>query len=113
MHLLGHEIQVTLTPPRGKARTLLKIRDWDYHWQETYVLRQPLAIKAGTRLDVDADYDNSERNGHNPNNPPRLVLFGPQLTDEMCLVSLGLATDKPGRIRAKLQPPQLRGAASH
>ncbi|HZT80048.1 MAG TPA: redoxin domain-containing protein [Gemmataceae bacterium] len=98
MHLLGKEIKVTLRPPEGDARTLLAIKDWDYNWQETYFLKEPLKLKAGSKLEVEAFYDNSAKNPNNPNNPPKVVLFGEQTTNEMCFVFLGATSDKPGRI---------------
>jgi len=81
MHLLGKKIKVTMTLPEGKPQTLVGIDDWDYNWQETYLLKQPLAIKAGTRFEVEAVYDNSSRNPNNPNNPPKNVRFGEQTTN--------------------------------
>jgi hypothetical protein len=89
MHLIGKEIKVTMTPPEGKAQTLIHIKEWDYNWQETYFLKQPLAIKAGTKFHVDAWYDNSAKNPNNPSSPPRNVTFGEQTTNEMCFVFLG------------------------
>jgi peroxiredoxin len=89
MHMVGREIAVTLTPPDGKEQTVLAIREWDYNWQETYFLKEPMLIKAGTRLHVDAGYDNSDKNPRNPFNPPRRVTFGEQTFNEMCFVFLG------------------------
>ena len=97
MHLLGRQIKVTLTTPEGESRTLLAIKDWDYNWQETYFLREPLALKAGSRLRVDAVYDNSSGNPNNPNNPPRIVTAGEQTTNEMCFVFLGATSEGPSR----------------
>ena len=56
--------------------TLVAIKDWDYNWQETYFLKEPIDIKPGTRLEVEAFYDNSDKNPNNPFSPPRLVFFG-------------------------------------
>jgi peroxiredoxin len=106
MHMLGREIKVTLTPPDGPARTLVAIKDWDYNWQETYFLTRPIVVKAGTRFDVEAVYDNSSKNPNNPNNPPQAVRFGEQTTDEMCFVFLGATSDQPGRIRVLRTAPQ-------
>lgn len=99
MHMLGREIQVTIHPPDGKPQTLIAIKDWDYNWQETYFLKEPLALKAGTRFEVVAYYDNSAKNPNNPFNPPRTVWVGEQTTNEMCFVFLGATSDKPGRLR--------------
>jgi peroxiredoxin len=106
MHLLGKKIKVTLTPPEGKMQTLVAIRDWDYNWQETYVFKIPLKVKAGTRFTVSAHYDNSAKNPNNPNNPPRDVGYGQQTTDEMCFVFLGVTPDRPGRLRVRYTPPK-------
>ena len=59
MHLLGKEIKVTMSRPDGDAKTLLAIKDWDYNWQETYFLKEPMKLKAGDVLEVEAVYDNS------------------------------------------------------
>ncbi len=89
MHMVGKEVKVTITPPDGQPQTLVAIKEWDYNWQETYFLKEPIAIKEGTRLHVDAYYNNSSTNPNNPFNPPRMVLFGEQTTNEMCFVFLG------------------------
>ncbi|HEV3442997.1 MAG TPA: redoxin domain-containing protein [Gemmataceae bacterium] len=112
MHMLGKEIKVTMTPPAGKPETLVAIRDWDYNWQETYIFKEPLAVKSGTRFDVEAFYDNSSSNPNNPSNPPRRVTYGQQTTDEMCFVFLGATSDKPGRLRMRLLPPHNNGKSA-
>jgi hypothetical protein len=99
--MLGREIKVTITPPEGKPFSLVAIKDWDYNWQETYVLKESLPIKAGTKLSVEAVYDNSNKNPHNPFRPSRLVWFGEQTDNEMCFVFLGATADRPGRIDFK------------
>jgi peroxiredoxin len=96
MHLLGREIKVTMTPPKGMPRTLVAIRDWDFYWQETYYFQEAVAVKAGTRFDVEGVYDNSARNPRNPNRPPETVYFGLETTDEMCLAGLLVTADQPG-----------------
>jgi hypothetical protein len=105
MHMIGKKIKVTMTPPEGTAQTLVAIDEWDYNWQETYLLREPVRVQAGTRFDVEAVYDNSAGNPNNPNNPPQLVRFGQQTTDEMCFVFLGVTSDRPGRIRPRFEAP--------
>jgi peroxiredoxin len=98
MHMLGREIKVTVTPPDAKPYTLIAIKDWDYNWQETYFLKEPIALKAGTLVQVEAVYNNSEKNPNNPFRTPRLIPFGEQTDNEMCFVFLGVTSDKPGRI---------------
>jgi peroxiredoxin len=101
MHMLGREIKVTLTPPEGKPRTLVAIKDWEYNWQETYFLKEPIEIKPGTRLEVEAIYDNSDKNPNNPFSPPRIVKFGEQTTDEMCYIFFGATSETPGGIKVR------------
>jgi peroxiredoxin len=101
MHMLGREIKVTLTPPDGKPTTLVAIKDWEYNWQETYFFKEPITLKPGARLAVEAIYDNSDKNPNNPFSPPRLVKFGEQTTDEMCYVFFGATSESPGGIKVR------------
>jgi hypothetical protein len=43
-----------------------------------------------------AFYDNSTSNPNQPNNPPKLVTWGEQTTDEMCLAYVSYILDKKG-----------------
>ena len=95
MHLLGKSVKITMTPPGGKAETLIEIPEWDYNWQETYYFKEPLKIRTGTRLDIEAVLDNSASNPKNPHDPPIDVKFGEQTTDEMLFGFLGATKDNP------------------
>ena len=102
MHLLGKTVKVTMTPPDGAPELLVKIDDWDYNWQETYWFKKPLQLKAGTKLEIEASFDNSDKNPNNPRNPPGSVFIGEQTTNEMLFGFLGATTDVPGqRLYAK------------
>lgn len=101
MHMLGREVKVTLTPPDGKRTTLIGIKDWEYNWQETYFLKESLTLQPGTRLAVEAFYDNSDKNPNNPFSPPHWVKFGEQTTDEMCYIFFGATSETPGRIKVR------------
>jgi hypothetical protein len=85
----------------GRTDDLVKIADWDFGWQNTFFLETPLNLPKGSVLKVVAHYDNSSRNPHNPNNPPKLVTWGPATTDEMCIgfitvVKKGQDLTRPG-----------------
>jgi peroxiredoxin len=97
MHLLGQNIQLTAKTPEGKETTLIDIPHWDYNWQEQYELKEPIKLPKGTVLRVRAIYDNSAKNPHNPNSPPKPVRIGEQTTDEMCFVFLGVSTESTAR----------------
>jgi hypothetical protein len=99
MHLLGKEMKVTATLPDGSKKPLIYVNDWDFNWQETYEYKEAVALPAGTRIDMEAVYDNSEKNPHQVLSPPRKIRFGEQTTDEMCMAIMGFTFDKPFRGR--------------
>ena len=95
MHLLGRSMTVTATLPDGRELGMVHIPDWDYNWQLGYAYQQPLQLPRGSRIDLVASFDNSEQNPRNPNHPPKLVRWGEQTTDEMCIAFLSYTTDTP------------------
>jgi hypothetical protein len=93
MHLLGRRMQVSAEKPDGTVVPLVKIDNWDFNWQTTYTYKAPIELPAGTRVRLTANYDNSTNNPRNPNNPPKLVTWGEQTTDEMCIAFLFYTVD--------------------
>ena len=87
-HYLGREVRATATLPDGTERTLLRIDDWDFNWQDEYRYRTPVHLPAGTRVELSYVYDNSAANPRNPHDPPQRVVFGPQSSDEMAQLLL-------------------------
>ncbi len=94
MHLLGKTTKVTMTPPGGKPIVLVEIPAWDYKWQETYWFKEPIHAKAGTKLEIEAVFDNSTSNPNNPTSPPKNVKVGEQTTDEMLFGFFGVTSTK-------------------
>jgi hypothetical protein len=94
MHMIGKDMKVTATLPDGRQIPLIYIDDWDFNWQATYFYKQPISLPKGTRIDLIAHFDNSSRNPRQTNNPPKLVTFGEQTTDEMCFAFLGVTYDR-------------------
>ncbi len=105
MHLIGREIKVTMQPPDGSPRTLIAVNDWDFNWQEIYLFREAIPVKAGTRFHVEGTFDNSAANPSNPHRPPKTVYLGVETNNEMCVGFLGMTPDQPGRIRFDIQVP--------
>jgi peroxiredoxin len=99
MHLLGKSVKITMTPPGGDTKLLVEIKDWDYNWQESYWLAKPLEVKAGTRFDIEAVFDNSDKNPNNPSHPPKAVTFGEQTTNEMLFGFFGMVPAGKERVR--------------
>ena len=55
---------------------------YEYNWQESYILKEPVLLPKGTTLECIAHYDNSKENFVNPD-PTVAVKFGDQSWDEM------------------------------
>ena len=96
MHLIGKEMKVTATLPDKSIQPLIWIKDWNFYWQDSYVYAEPVRLPKGTRIDVEAIYDNSAQNPLNPSTPPKRVLFGNDTTDEMCFALFQGVADEPG-----------------
>jgi peroxiredoxin len=104
MHLLGKSVKITMTPPDGKPQLLLEIKNWDYNWQESYWLKEAIDVKAGTKLEIEAVFDNSAKNPNNPSNPPKLVTFGEETTNEMLFGFIGAVPAGTERVRISKEP---------
>jgi hypothetical protein len=87
-HYLGRRMTMGATPPGGSRQTLLSISNWDFAWQDRYFFEQLASLPAGTRLDVEIEWDNSADNPANPSDPPVRVTWGEQSRDEMGSVTL-------------------------
>ena len=104
MHLIGKSVKATVTPPDGLPITLVDIPEWDYNWQETYWLKEPMKLQAGTKLEIEALYDNSTKNPNNPKNPPAPVHFGEETTNEMLFGFFGMTNAEGRRVIARPVP---------
>ncbi len=81
MHLRGKRFEYNVQYPDGRFETLLRV-NYDFYWQLSYKLAQPLRLNAGTILQAVAWFDNSSKNPHNPD-PTKEVRWGDQTYDEM------------------------------
>ena len=93
MHLLGRSMKARLVRPDGTVVPLIDVPDWDFNWQLVYALKEPLKAPAGSKVIVEATYDNSPGNPHNPTTPPRRVRWGEETTDEMFLLIASYTLD--------------------
>ncbi len=82
-HFLGKSIELEAVRPDSTRLRVLRIPRWDFTWQESFQLAEPLALAAGTRFEARLVWDNSAQNPANPSDPPRRVVYGPTATDEM------------------------------
>ncbi len=82
LHVRGKSFEFFLQGVDGKREPLLSVPKWDFNWQYQYELATPLTVPKGSKLVVEAHWDNSL---NNPNNFLPLVdaRFGEQTFDEM------------------------------
>ena len=82
-HYIATSFTCEATLPDNSKRTILRIDDWDFNWQDEYVFEQPVPLPSGTVVSMQFTYDNSEHNIGNPNHPPKRIVLGNRSTDEM------------------------------
>jgi mono/diheme cytochrome c family protein len=88
MHLLGRSGRLSIERADGSSQCVLAIDDYDFGWQTSYALTQPINVNAGDRLRLECHHDNSPENqplvnGERPD--PIDVQWGEGTRDEMCL----------------------------
>ncbi len=84
MHYRGKDMKYTAFLPTGEEKELLSVSRYDFNWQTGYSFVEPVALPAGTRMEVVAHWDNSADNPHNPD-PTVDVTWGTESTDEMLI----------------------------
>ena len=92
MHLRGKDMTYSLTYPSGKPEIVLSVPRHDFEWQMGYDAASPIPVTRGTRLHVDAHYDNSANNAANPA-PGQDVHGVPQTWEEMMVPFFGVVVD--------------------
>lgn len=95
MHLLGQNMTVFETLGTD-TNPLIKIPQWDFHWQGAYFFRNPIKVRSNSTLKCQALYDNTSSNPYNPNTPPKIVTVGEGTTQEMLLVYFWYTYYLPG-----------------
>jgi Copper type II ascorbate-dependent monooxygenase, C-terminal domain len=87
MHWLGKDFRFTaILPDDEHTRVpLIEIDHWNFNWQGTYAFAKPVRLPKGTYFEMEAHFDNSDQNPANQNKPPKVVHWGNQTTDEMCI----------------------------
>lgn len=91
MHLRGKRFEYNIIHRDKSVEPLLRVH-YHFHWQMSYRLAEPLALKAGTELQAVAWFDNSKENPHNPD-PSAAVRWGEQTYDEMMVGFFDVAVD--------------------
>jgi hypothetical protein len=68
MHLRGKSYLMRMTYPDGRQEVALEVPRYDFNWQRTYVLNDPIRVPKGTKFNPD---------------PSQSVKWGEKTTDEM------------------------------
>ncbi len=91
-HLRGKSFEYRIVRPDGTSATVLNVPKYDFNWQLTYYLENPIHLTKGTRIEVIAHYDNSPNNPYNPD-PAKEVHWGEQTWEEMMMGYFSVAVD--------------------
>src|SRR5579864_1050658 len=91
MHFRGKDMTYTLEYPDGRKEIVLNVPHYDFNWQLGYATS--LKVPKGTKLRVDAHFDNSPNNKFNPN-PNKTVYYGEMTWEEMMNPFFGVVVDK-------------------
>jgi Copper type II ascorbate-dependent monooxygenase, C-terminal domain len=100
MHLLGKSMKAKLIKDDGTEVPLVFVDKWDFNWQLVYALKEPMLVKKGWKIAIEAFYDNSDTNPYKTNKDVR---WGEQTTDEMALLVIGYTADKPIDLATQLK----------
>jgi hypothetical protein len=87
MHLLGRGMKIVLDPGTPKARTLLDVTDYNFHYQRSYNLSAPVPVTPGSTIGVTCTYDPTlaQELPALRRVAPHFVTWGDGSSDEMCL----------------------------
>ena len=91
-HYRARRVHVWATRPDGTRATLIRIERWDFNWQDQYRYAAPFRLPAGTTIEMEYLFDNSDANPRNPDHPPRRVPWGWRSSDEMADVWIQVTT---------------------
>jgi hypothetical protein len=100
MHLRGKDFRYSAVHADGRDEVLLSVPRYDFDWQTTYRLAEPLQLAAGSRVECVAHFDNSSSNPRNPD-PTQVVRRGEETFAEMMIGFMEYAV---GRDPSKASP---------
>ncbi len=84
MHVLGSHINVRVVHEDDTETCVMNQDGWDFHNQVPVLLKEPITVTAGDRVDLTCEWDNSADNPNQFNDPPEDVQFGEGTENEMC-----------------------------
>ena len=98
MHVRGKAFKFELVTKDDAGmdvrEVLLNVPRYDFNWQSTYIPAESRKIKAGSRVECTAWFDNSASNPFNPD-PKKRVRWGNQTWEEMMIGFVEYVETKP------------------
>ncbi len=88
MHFLATRIEVFAITNELKKINILKINDWDYLWQGSYLFKKLIEIPKNSTIYMNVVFDNTSKNLQQPNNPIKDVKYDSYSTEEMMVLCL-------------------------
>ncbi|MEZ6133217.1 MAG: redoxin domain-containing protein [Planctomycetaceae bacterium] len=88
MHYRGKSFR--LLTDDNHSQPLLNVPNYDFNWQHTYVLQEPIPLNNIDTLSFEAVFDNSAGNPFNPD-PSEWVTWGDQTWEEMAVAFFEVA----------------------
>lgn len=92
MHYRGKSMNFVVKYPDGETEKILNVPGYNFNWQRFYNFKTPKSIPAGSKIYVNAIFDNSAQNEFNPD-PSQTLYFGEQTFDEMLVGYLSYTID--------------------
>ncbi len=62
MHTRGKDMRFKVIYPDNTSEDMLNVANYNFNWQPTYRLSEPMQIPAGSRVVIEGAFDNSELN---------------------------------------------------
>ena len=76
--------------PDGSTRRLFDTLQWDVYWNGNFQFQNPVFLPKGTVLTAEISYNNDDRCVMNEDQPPRDILPGPTIDDEVSRLHIHL-----------------------
>jgi hypothetical protein len=92
MHARGKDFEYRIVFPSGETRTILRVPQYNRHWQLWYNLDEPIVLPPGARIECAAHFVKSASNPENPD-PTKAVIWGQQSWDQMMVGFFNLVYD--------------------
>jgi hypothetical protein len=90
MHLRGKSFEYIFKPAGGPEQKILSVPNYNFNWQLTYRLENPIKVKPGDEMEIAGYFDNSANNPYNPD-PKAEVRWGEQSWEEMVVGFIDVA----------------------